>query len=106
MKHDTDARTLQRRQRGAWPIAQYALLERRIDLIERYNRAVGAPSHAVARVQNDFIKDRMEASEMVAFVVVCERLITAARRREADRSTTAQQEHDDRAHTYQAIPHF
>lgn len=71
------------RRASGWLIAEYAVLDRRLDLIRRYNDAAGTPSAAVAHVHDDFIKDRMEPEELVAFVQVCEGLIAAATKRRA-----------------------
>lgn len=73
---------LQRSRRAsAWLIAEYAVLERRLNLIYRYNDVAGEPSAAVAQVHDDFIKDRMEPEELIAFVLACERLIAGATKR-------------------------
>jgi len=74
---DSDENALRASQAASRLIAEYAVLERRLDLMNRYNEAVGPPSASVARVQSDFIKDRMEPGEIVAFVGVCQSLIFA-----------------------------
>jgi hypothetical protein len=61
-----------------WITAEYATLKRRSDLISRYNAVAGPPCEFITQVHNDFLKDRMEPDEVVAFVIVCEELITAA----------------------------
>lgn len=76
---DLEKSILISRRSTAWLIAEYAARERRQELIERYNLVIGKPSMAVARVHDDFLKDRMEASELVAFVSVCEGLIVASK---------------------------
>jgi hypothetical protein len=63
---------------AAWITAEYASLKCRADLISRYNAVAGPPSEFITQVHNDFLKDRMEPDEVVAFVIVCEELITAA----------------------------
>lgn len=66
------------RSASAWLLNEYASMAKRIDLVERYNLVAGPPSMSVARVQDEFISDRMERQELVAFVGVCEALITAS----------------------------
>lgn len=68
------------RRGSAWLVAHYAEKEQRIDLIARYNLVAGSPSAAVAQVQHEFLHDRMEPAETVAFVGVCESLISSATR--------------------------
>ena len=85
MVTDFDRLTSKSRRASAWFIAEYAVLERRLDLINRYNETVGPPSPGVLQVQNDFIRDRMDPGELVAFVQVCEGLITAVHNLESSR---------------------
>jgi hypothetical protein len=79
---DKDAEAL--RKGSAWLMAEYAGQAKRIDLISRYNNAVGEPSPGVVRVQEDFLNNRMEPAEVVAFVGVCEKLIAAIQVLDAD----------------------
>ena len=62
---------------SAWLLEEYKEKERRIDLVDRYNKAVGEPGTAVAHVQDEFISSRMEPQEVVNFVGVCEELLKA-----------------------------
>lgn len=78
---DLNDKTSRERRANAWFIAEYAVLERRLELIDCYNNAVGPPSLGVIQVQEDFIKDRMEPSELIAFILVCKGLISAAEKR-------------------------
>lgn len=58
----------------------YALPESRQNLLERYNTIAGPPGTSVVRVQEDFIKGRMELKELLDFIVTCEWLISSANR--------------------------
>lgn len=80
MVTDSDEKALRSRSASAGLIADYATIDRRLDLINRYNYVVGAPSGGVARVQRDFITDQMAPEELVAFVLVCEGLIAGVER--------------------------
>jgi hypothetical protein len=66
------------RQGSSWLAAEFSALEKRIDLIQQYNQVAGHPGPAVKQVQDEFISDRMEPDEAVAFIAVCMSLITAA----------------------------
>jgi len=76
---DSTPKPIARHSRRAttWLVAEYATLAPRMDLINRYNNAVGAPSSAVAHVHADFINGNMEDEELAAFVIFCEELIRA-----------------------------
>jgi hypothetical protein len=66
------------RRATTWLVAEYAMLAPRMDLINRYNNAVGAPGPAVAHVHADFIKGNMDDEELAAFVIFCNELIKAS----------------------------
>jgi hypothetical protein len=74
----TRPKNLSSRAGADWITAEYVTLRRRADLISRYNAVAGPPSEFIMQVHNDFLKDKMEPDEVVAFVIVCEELITAA----------------------------
>ena len=73
--------TVNRRTTSAWLIDEYSVLGNRLQLIDRYNAVAGPPSAAVKHVQGEFVNNHMVREEMVAFVLVCEGLITASERR-------------------------
>lgn len=58
-----------------WLISEYSCVERRLNFMVRYNNLAGTPSPAMTQVQADFIKARMDPTELVAFVVMCQSLI-------------------------------
>lgn len=62
----------------SWELATLALRVNRIDLIKKFNLAIGAPSYNVAKMQHEFIKGEMEPAEAIAFAKVCLGLIDAA----------------------------
>jgi hypothetical protein len=66
------------RRASMWLISEFSAEEKRIDLIQRYNQVAGLPGAAVKQVQDEFISDRMEPDEAVAFIAVCMSLIRAA----------------------------
>lgn len=63
---------------NSWVLATLALRVNRIDLIQKFNLATGAPSYNVAKMQHEFIKGEMEPAETIAFAKVCLDLIDAA----------------------------
>lgn len=60
-----------------WAYVDFMLKKNRLDLINEFNRVVGPPSYQIQIVQNDFIQDRMDPAETIAFVKVCRGLIAA-----------------------------
>lgn len=66
-------------------VGDFTLIQNRIELMRRYNEAVGPPCDAISAVHADFIKGAMGAVEMSAFVRVCKRLIAASKARDAER---------------------
>ena len=71
------------RRASAWLLKESACMAKRIDLVERYNLVAGPPGMAVARVQYEFITDRMAPQELIDFVGVCEALIEAFKKNPA-----------------------
>jgi hypothetical protein len=63
--------------------ADLALMQNRVELMSRYNEALGPPCDAISVVHAAFINGAMGPVEMSAFVRVCKRLIAAARKRDA-----------------------
>jgi hypothetical protein len=63
---------------GDWEFAAYALREHRIALVNDLNRLSGPPSPAMSIFQDEFIEDRMEPGETIAFAKVCYGLLAAA----------------------------
>lgn len=63
-----------------WEFAQYALRNNRLALINRFNGLVGKPSYAISVMQEEFVEDRMDFSEMIALVREYSFIIAAARR--------------------------
>jgi hypothetical protein len=59
-------------------ISEFSAEDKRIDLIQRYNEVAGHPGAAVMQVQDEFINNRMEPDEAVAYIAVCMSLIRAA----------------------------
>lgn len=62
-----------------------ALIQNRIELMRRYNEAVGPPCDAILAVHADFIKGAMGAVEMSHFIRICKCLIAASTERDAER---------------------
>jgi hypothetical protein len=62
-------------------ISEFSTEDKRIDLIQRYNEVAGNPGAAVMQVQDEFISNRMEPDEAVAYIAVCISLIRAATHR-------------------------
>ena len=53
------------------------LLQNRLDLVSRYNEAVGAPGPQVEQVQREFVDELMPPEFVSAFVDQCEMMIAA-----------------------------
>jgi hypothetical protein len=66
------------RRASSWLVSEFAAEEKRMDLIQRYNDVAGHPGAAVKQVQDEFVGNRMEPDEAVAFIAVCMSLITAS----------------------------
>lgn len=65
-------------QRESWDLAKFVVRQNRIGLIDEFNKIVGPPSPAVTVVQADFLEGRMDQDEMIAFIKVCNGIVTAA----------------------------
>lgn len=63
---------------GPWEFAAYALKVHRVALIDALNRALGPHSPAMAMFQREFIDERMDPSDTIAFAKVCYGLLAAA----------------------------
>lgn len=81
MASDSNRVSSQKGNSSAGLTAEYSILERRLELINLYNSVVGPPSLGIIHVQEDFIRNRMEPSEFLAFILVCKGLISAAEKR-------------------------
>lgn len=64
--------------RDCWTFAQYALRSNRVELLRRFELAVGPPSEPMFVLQQEFLNDRMPPEDLSAFVDVCCGLIAAA----------------------------
>jgi hypothetical protein len=78
MKTVFNESALGKRRASSWLVSEFAAEEKRMDLIQRYNDVAGHPGAAVKQVQDEFVGNRMEPDEAVAFIAVCMSLITAA----------------------------
>jgi hypothetical protein len=78
MKAVFNENALGKRRASSWLASEFAVEEKRMDLIQRYNDVAGHPGAAVKQVQDEFVGNRMEPDEAVAFIAVCMSLITAS----------------------------
>jgi hypothetical protein len=60
--------------------ANLTLKEARVALVDQYNQIAGRPSLAMIVVQDEFINERMDPSEMIAFAKVIHGLIAVAKK--------------------------
>jgi hypothetical protein len=74
----THLKNFSHRESVEWIVSEYESVERRKDLIERYNYALGLPNEFITQVHNDFLNYRMQIDEVMAFVLISEELIYAA----------------------------
>lgn len=71
MKPNDEKRELSLNLAQSFILASKALPEHRLALIDDLNRLVGPPSDAMALLQNEFIDDRMDDFETIAFAKFC-----------------------------------
>lgn len=57
-----------------------SVLEKRLDLVNRYNHALGQPGPGVTYLQREFINGLMRPEWVACFVDECEMLIESSRR--------------------------
>jgi hypothetical protein len=62
----------------SWDYAEFVVKKHRADLVDHFNQIAGRPSYAMKVLQDEFIEDRMDPREMIAFIKVCRGLIAAA----------------------------
>lgn len=58
-------------------VADFDQIEHRLDLVNRYNHAMGAPDLQGSRMQRDFVKGTMPPGESVSYVGTCCYLLRA-----------------------------
>lgn len=58
--------------------AELSLRPNRLNLMNKFNLALGEPSYEIARLQYDFLEGQMVPDEALAFAQVCLGLLDAA----------------------------
>lgn len=62
------------------PFRDMAILSNRLDLVNRYNKVVGAPGPAIRAVQREFVSALMSPERLRHYVQQCEYVIASFER--------------------------